>query len=788
MKCLNCGFENVEGAEFCGNCGMKQQSMHQVQTLKKNKKKIIIISVLLVLILFIIILFLIFHQPKKFKDPFQDVDDLVIETDIKSTREYEAIDSVSETLEKEFNDNKITADQYIMELAYSIYDSDKLNDKYQDLEIGTPNPVELFQKAAELVDNLSVESAKYIADQYFLSEVKWNVETDSNASGMKRSNDYKVMPLVSDETDVSKLDKVILSSSNHFLVYYTTNGSNAITNDNAKKIAQELETAVASYEKKYGLKFQYDPSSDDSTFRKFVDATSFEGLQKATSKAEKVLKNSNIDSKYLDTAMPVYIIDTDSENTNVIGYYVPAVISDFERVILKGYDIFDNLGVQLDSILTTYAFPYFVVSSSLDNFDNTKITLTHELFHHYQQYICGNGIYGECKSGSFTKETTANFAAADNVNIQKFGTVLNNHAVWYIRNLSSSIDKVGLKDYGDLTIGYGAFVFARNYSEVVENGYHHLFQSMKYEDPLKYIYDNSGGNYQKAMLLTAERNLTLDYDNKLYIAQTKEELYYPANYKELGTLNNKVHLTIDYSSMQYFYINPSEFKSKTAQIVFNGSNDDLSLLLFVKENDKYKALYTHSLSTEFVINVSDFTFYDEVVFGIVNSSIVNHINYNIEIDENGIKTPTVTAKSLKLNTLEDVLKNQSSFMCHQVEEDEDWYNVYQIKVGFDKDLKLNEMYFKGTYKIKNYTEENGIAFGITQKIVSGLLYAMEKAYKEQFKYVDTIINESDDEYSVTFKITKNYYDALNERFHISGNTKLEIIQSIQSEGFVCKFE
>ena len=64
---------------------------------------------------------------------------------------------------------------------------------------------------------------------------------------------------------------------------------------------------------------------------------------------------------------------------------------------------------------------------------------------------------------------------------------------------------------------------------------------------------------------------------------------------------------------------------------------------------------------------------------------------------------------------------------------------------------------------------------------------MEKAYTEQFKYVDTIIHESDDEYSVTFKITKNYYDALKGSFSISGDTKLEIIKSIQSEGFVCEY-
>ena len=44
MKCENCNFENINGAEFCGNCGMKinntttklSTSKHNINL--KNKK------------------------------------------------------------------------------------------------------------------------------------------------------------------------------------------------------------------------------------------------------------------------------------------------------------------------------------------------------------------------------------------------------------------------------------------------------------------------------------------------------------------------------------------------------------------------------------------------------------------------------------------------------------------------------------------------------------------------------------------------------------------------------
>lgn len=44
MKCVKCGFENINDAEFCGNCGFKQHSVPQTQQNKKIRKKIIIVS------------------------------------------------------------------------------------------------------------------------------------------------------------------------------------------------------------------------------------------------------------------------------------------------------------------------------------------------------------------------------------------------------------------------------------------------------------------------------------------------------------------------------------------------------------------------------------------------------------------------------------------------------------------------------------------------------------------------------------------------------------------------
>ena len=120
----------------------------------------------------------------------------------------------------------------------------------------------------------------------------------------------------------------------------------------------------------------------------------------------------------------------------------------------------------------------FVVSSPLKDFEDKKIVLSHELFYHYQKYICGNGSYSDYPSGNFTVETTADQAAIQVVGVNKTGTAINNHAGSYIINGETIINQVG--------DGYGAFVFATNYAtSMVRNDANYMFNSMKTIDTIK---------------------------------------------------------------------------------------------------------------------------------------------------------------------------------------------------------------------------------------------------------------------------------------------------------------
>ena len=97
------------------------------------------------------------------------------------------------------------------------------------------------------------------------------------------------------------------------------------------------------------------------------------------------------------------------------------------------------------------------------------------------------------------------------------------------------------------------------------------------------------------------------------------------------------------------------------------------------------------------------------------------------------------------------------------------------------------MYFKGTIQLKNYNPDDP-SFKIAQKVVSGLLYVMQKTYEEQFQYFKVITTEGEDKYSVTFKITKDFYEALNNSFELSSENKYEIVKELKSTGYTCSFE
>ena len=732
---------------------------------KKRKRLFIILGIAA-----IVLIALKINKSRGFKDPFDDVD-FLIENEISANEKMRDMNTLPKKLESDYKSGKLSADEYVMQSAYSIFEKDKLDSKYKDLYIDYYNPSALLKEVNGMYDKLSDETLMYVYKKFTLADVEWNVDEDkTEVKDMNNvSSDYEVK-LMGDDNKLSKLDEVKLSDNGNFLIYYTKKGHNAITDVDAGRIASILEQSVDTYKSKFGFDYKY-----NAYFEFFSVAMTECPTGTAKGRACKLLKNNNIDTKYLNTAMPVYIIDTGDDN--VLGYYFPYV-NDIQQIIVKVSTIFKDYGEAMEQVAATYSFPYFVVNSNISNLDNTNIVSAHELFHHYQHYICGDGKYADCPSGNFTIETTANYASINVNNINNINTAINGHAAAFTQDSELSIDKAA--------DGYGAFVFTYNYGEIVPDGSKYIFESLKAEDRLDYLARKAGNKYKDVLVTTAEKNITHDYDNKLVVAARDGSYYYPSSHEAIGYENVTKTNSMDYSSSHYYFTNPRGYKKGT-QLSFSGNSRDLTLLMFVWEDNSYRKVYTHTLNDEdFVININEFSNYGQLAFALVNSKTNETLRYTYKVDTNGSKKVTVSPEDLGLTKFERNINDFTDFSCYQVEDNSSYNVITQIKLSFNKKDKIDDMYVKGTIRLKEFAPDDP-AYKIAKNLVSGAFRLMQIAYKEQFKYFRVITEEQDDKYMITFKITKNYYDALNNSMKINGQSKFDIITEIEGEGFTCQY-
>ena len=198
---------------------------------KKRKRLFIILGIVA-----IVLIALKINKSRGFKDPFDDVD-FLIENEISANEKMRDMNTLPKKLESDYKSGKLSADEYVMQSAYSIFEKDKLDSKYKDLYIDYYNPSALLKEVNGMYDKLSDETLMYVYKKFTLADVEWNVDEDkTEVKDMNNvSSDYEVK-LMGDDNKLSKLDEVKLSDNGNFLIYYTKKGHNAITDVDAGRI------------------------------------------------------------------------------------------------------------------------------------------------------------------------------------------------------------------------------------------------------------------------------------------------------------------------------------------------------------------------------------------------------------------------------------------------------------------------------------------------------------------------------------------------------------------------
>lgn len=567
----------------------------------KNKKNIIIGSIILV-VLTILIIFV-------FRIKNVNIETIILD---KST---------ANKISDAFDNNEISADEYVLYTAYSIFEPDKLDEKYKSQSVNhTPSIMDMLNTYE---NEVSENTKTYIYKKIKREDIKLGKSTN------KTSYMNSVVPvsnnLVADEKYYeTTLDKYIISENKNFVIWYTTrDDNNKITDLQAEEIAKKLEEYVIKYKEMYGVDFKWEKSY-------------FEGMDNNKYK-EYLNEIAPNDAEDIFNAMPVFIstlTQKDTSKLTVLAYYTTMEPNEI-------YNITDNSYV--DETLGIPVGPYMNIESKRlsDDMDEVYSTVAHELFHHYQNYICGNGSYKICEKNKegeelFEIETTAEWASAKVSNSSKLENV-----GMYLNNSDKKVDKIW---------PYSTFSFLMNYETTVDNGKTKILNALREHngDTLKYLNDQTD-KMDLVMRNLAKNNLINDYEYDAFKGYN-ESNYFFTTASNVNDIINKEQ-TLDEMAIKYTHITKPNDKYK----ISNLSNNDKTYLTImatsmdninektlkvngedqkIQSLNNLKVIYSEKLNDNTVVDLSAYKNHF-VIFAFSNGSIDQKISYKFEkTDEN----------------------------------------------------------------------------------------------------------------------------------------------------------
>lgn len=526
-------------------------------------------------------------------------------------------------LYQDFKNNKITTDEYVKYSIYLEYDQDKLPKEYSGYNtFKTSNLDDLMD---EYYNDLSEDTINYYTEKIMLTGITFDLNKENTKTSNNTSSIISTVHAASKPT--INLENVVLSSNNHFVIWYTTTGDSSIDEETAKKVAKDLENSVSKYDKLFNTKFSYKPSLFDNELQSKIRIES----------QKNVLNAYGIDEKYLEEAMQVYIVDYDSSSLAKYVHGYGALANSFKSL--------DDYGCVL--------YPYIIIKpSSFDDYEDLEQIYNHELFHHYQyNVLCGND---NCTiNDKYASESMANLASSLITNKKTNEGFLNE---WAGSNwiFSNSFFNLLEKNYGSTKASYALFVYLFNFYNQMNSNISILKEGMYSNDFLLYLQNNSTKeDRSKIQKNIAIKNLNYDYSNKnLNIdpsyrnntinIQNRIILYDSSHdgtkFENEFKLPKTANLSLDRNGIYYFEINTS--KDKTIEFTFNGS-DETGFIILADENNKYK---------EIELNNNKVTGYDKYYYIVYNSSLINTNNYSVEIrdiEENKKSNNDKDTKTLK---------------------------------------------------------------------------------------------------------------------------------------------
>ncbi|MDR0462846.1 MAG: hypothetical protein LBG64_01325 [Pseudomonadales bacterium] len=615
------------------------------QPQKRKKKWVGKVILLLILLGIIFLVFRFFINPLLERRRF--------EHDLANFERFMAPTSF-DLIEQDFYDGLIDADTYVRQMIYLAFATDRLDPRYES-DSSAPIPFFHITEIAEPHQyELSEETLLLLLD-IFMPEV--NFDQNSNAN-LINSSRFIPTAKAATATNVADLTRVILSPDGNFLVFYSHQGEDRVSDQNAQRVADKLAEDVISFREQFGLDFGWQPThvaGQNQSLRAKINLVSSQlGITEAEA------------TQLVDSAMPIYLMNSRGETGNVWAVHIN-ITSDLGWILQQLQRVAFTPEGRTPVFPTIIIFPHVAITDDLAELD---FIVTHELVHTYQFSYCrDNDILNDrgsgCPSGLFTQETWANMVGAKFLDTSVpvrtrgifqenigDGTIFNRWATRYAVNSDRPL-------YDSFFRGYAQMGFAQTYIEHVPNGAGVFWQALQLpsnDSSIRFLVEQADSHWTNVMMTLAGRLITNDWGNHAF-----NSLYLPPARRQLCTNDCRFFESIPNTAIHYFYIDPTDFNPDFRfRIDFSvvGSEENLGLILFggrerepglagrllgrfvSLESRGYDYTVITSSMGELSFSPSDFSQYDQLIVGVVGTStfgvgnpeiLASRTNYIVEV-------------------------------------------------------------------------------------------------------------------------------------------------------------
>jgi len=484
---------------------------------------------------------------------------------------------------KKYINNEITIDEYVRNILDNSSSSNNIDNFIYDN-----------------YDKLDKSTINYYIEKINLTDITFEIDKEN-------SNDVSIsdifIPTVSAKEKITNLNHVVLSKNNNFIIWYTTTGTSKTALEVAQKLADGLEESLESYRITLGKEYQFESKNLNKGKR-------YENMAN-------ILTTNNIDTKYLDEAMQVYLVEYD--DTALARYVTRRTASKLSSDVQEFFKTDINGAI---------AQPYILIKpSSMTNYETLNQLYNHELFHHYQyEVLCGH-FACELSDDPYILEATANWASSLITPKTTNEGFLNDWAGSALNHTDNFLSKSMIQEYGETTLGYGLFVYLANYSSNVENGIKLILDSIYKHNSLKYLYNNaSQKDLVKVSHTLAVNNIKQDYSNKNLNAAPSFEAKLPIKQNITNDdIDHNINRTLNPLGIEYYKIDKNNLKAELK------INNDIAAFLINVTDDKIEIVDQATYDDkQYTFNLNN---YENAYLAIANLELTEELEYSITFKE-----------------------------------------------------------------------------------------------------------------------------------------------------------